>query len=129
MNNVQCYICEKICCIIIRNIKPYLGNVRIMTKSDFILRNGEEEYNLIDALKTDGKKIAKMLGVPPNRLHKTPHSESTTKQVLDAWFDHTEMLSKKEIYPPTWDGLEDLLNDIGKKEIAKEYFEFLVHVP
>lgn len=79
-------------------------------------------------------KIASVWMTVGNRLEIEPN-------ILDCWLDENPRNHKQSLwrvfrewldnaqddgeYPLTWNGLRQLLEDSGKKEIAKQYFLFL----
>ena len=45
--------------------------------------------------------------------------------VFKLWMENAVGLAHHTRYPLSWQGLNTLLEDIGKREVAKQYFEFL----
>ena len=49
-------------------------------------------------------------------------------RVFKHWLENAAGLPHHARYPLSWQGLNTLLEDIGKMEVAKQYFELLENV-
>ena len=94
-------------------------------------KNGRK-FNLEDRIAGNWKTIGLTLGIGYYKLdniesENDKHVERLRK-VLNVWLEDAGQLPHKGEYPLSWSGLNTLLEDSGKMEIAKQYFEFLNEV-
>lgn len=54
-----------------------------------------------------------------------PDDDERLMKVFSRWLENAAGLPYHARYPLSWQGLNNLLQDIGKVEVAKQYFEFL----
>ena len=97
----------------------YLGNKQAGTE----IRITKE---LADVWYTIGQK----LGVKKEKLEAVGESTDYTnderlKEVWNLWLNNTDELIYRKKYPPSWEGFRKLLKNIGKQNVAREFFEFL----
>lgn len=52
-------------------------------------------------------------------------NDRALSKVFNKWLSNAGGLPNNNEYPLSWQGLYNLLDDIGKIEVAKEYFAFL----
>lgn len=85
-------------------------------------------FNLTHELSSIWKNIGKQLGVKEGDLEDLKASSDSDVERLNKvwimWLDHSKELSSKT-YPPSWKGLQKLLEDLSRGDIAKQYFEFI----
>ena len=97
----------------------YLGNKQAGTE----VRITKE---LADVWYTIGQK----LGVKKEKLEAVGASTDYTnderlKRVWNLWLYNTDEPLNRKKYPPSWEGFRKLLKNIGKQNVAQEFFEFL----
>ena len=51
--------------------------------------------------------------------------EERVERVLKKWIENAANLADPERYAYSWDGLDNLLQDVGYGQVANEYFSFL----
>ena len=94
-----------------------------------INRTTGKSFNLADRVSGSWKMIGLRLGIEPDVLHSIEHNRVDDSDrlwnVLSRWLENAAGLPHCADYPLSWQGLNTLLEDIGKPEVAKQYFEFL----
>ena len=88
-----------------------------------------KSFNLAHHISRSWKKIGLQLGIELNKLESIERSrcddEETLMSIFKLWMENAVGLPHHARYPLSWQGLNTLLEDIGKREVAKQYFEFL----
>ena len=114
--------------------------VSAMTVKDLnALKNKRAEFNLSSELSLIWDTVGLQLEIKKSILQKFEATgKSKAEKMNMVWTEwlNTDYFPKislfgtfeKEKYPPTWEGLRSLLTDLGKGELAREYFEFIYKV-
>jgi hypothetical protein len=94
-----------------------------MALEDFqLLKPKEAEFCLTHHLSSTWEDIGTKLGLNLEPLRNSNiDDEEKLLRIWQVWFSKTEKLN----YYPTWYGLQLLLRNVGKEDVAKEYFDFL----
>ena len=75
------------------------------------------------------KAIGTRLGIASGILDSLEYDCKTNQQRLDfvlgRWFSNAGGLPNSAEYPLSWQGLCNLLESIGERSLAEEYFDFL----
>jgi hypothetical protein len=97
-----------------------------MAIEDFqLLTTKKAEFHLTRELSSIWDTIATKLGLDLHVQHLRNLSvgdEEKLHRIWQVWFSKTEEDLR---YYPTWDGLQLLLRNVGKEDVAKKYFDFL----
>ena len=92
----------------------------------------DKRFNLAHHISCYWKKIGLKLGMEYNQLEDIERNryddEERLMRVFSHWLENAAGLPHHACYPLSWQGLNTLLEDIGKMEVAKQYFEFLENV-
>ena len=88
-----------------------------------------KRFNLSDHISGSWKTIGLTLGMEFNVLTSIERNRYDDAErlmtVFKRWLENAAGLPHHARYPLSWQGLNTLLEDIGKMETAKQYFEFL----
>ena len=91
-----------------------------------------KRFNLAHHISSSWKKIGLKLGMEYNQLESIERNryddEERLMRIFKLWVENAAGLSHHARYPLSWQGLNTLLEDIGKMEVAKQYFEFLGNI-
>ena len=89
-------------------------------------------FNLANHISGSWKVLGLTLGMEFDLLgsigSKTPENTERLMTVFSRWLENAAGLPHHARYPLSWQGLNTLLEDVGKMEVAKQYFKFLNHV-
>ena len=88
-----------------------------------------KRFNLTNYISGSWKIIGLTLGMEFDLLgsigSRTPDNTERLMTVFSRWLENAAGLPHHSRYPLSWQGLNTLLEDIGKIEVTKQYFEFL----
>ena len=92
-----------------------------------------KRFNLVHHISSRWRKIGLKLGMEYNQLESIErrfryNDEEILMNVFKLWVENADGLPHHARYPLSWQGLYTLLENIGKMEVAKQYFEFLGNV-
>jgi hypothetical protein len=95
-----------------------------MTPGDLMhLKTEKKKFHLARELASFWETIGTQLGLDMQHLRNSNvDNEEKLNIIWQLWCSKTEKYLK---YDPSWDGLQLLLEDVGKEQIAKEYFDFI----
>jgi hypothetical protein len=86
-------------------------------------------FNLANHISASWKVIGLTLGMEPNRLtsieRKGYDDSERLMTVFSRWLENAAGLPHHADYPLSWQGLNTLLQNTERREVAKQYFEFL----
>ena len=89
----------------------------------------DKRFNLSNHISDCWKNIGLTLGMELGLLNSIGRNRYDDAErlltVFSRWLKNAAGLPHHARYPLSWQGLNTLLEDIGKTEVAKEYFEFL----
>ena len=89
----------------------------------------DKRFNLSNHISDSWKTIGLTLGMELGLLNSIGRSRYDDAErlmtVFSRWLENAAGLPHHSRYPLSWQGLNTLLEDIGKTEVAKQYFEFL----
>ena len=88
-----------------------------------------KRFNLSNHISDSWKTIGLTLGMELDLLNSIGRNRYDDAErlmmVFIRWLENAAGLPHHARYPLSWQGLNTLLKDIGKTEVAKQYFEFL----
>ena len=93
-------------------------------------RATEERFRLIQKITEEWRDMGINLGLEDiinNFRHLEP--EERVERVLKKWIENAANLADPKRYAYSWDGLDNLLQDVGYGQVANEYFSFLEKCP
>ena len=89
----------------------------------------DKRFNLSNHISDSWKTIGLTLGMELGLLNSIGRNRyddaDRLMTVFRRWLENAAGLPHHAGYPLSWQGLNTLLEDIGKTEVAKQYFEFL----
>ncbi len=94
-----------------------------------INRATDESFNLADRIGNCWNNIGLTLGIEHDVLEgirsNNGNNPERLQNVFNRWLGNAAGLPNHHLYPLSWQGLKTLLEDCQKKEVAKQYFEFI----
>ena len=98
-----------------------------------INREAGTRFNLADRIIASWRTIGLRLGLQLDVLDSIESNRVDNAKrllrVFGQWLENASQLPHHHDYPLSWQGLNTLLEDIGKLEVARQYFEFLDSMP
>jgi hypothetical protein len=92
-----------------------------------------KSFNLANHISASWRMIGLALGIEPNRLtsieRKGFNDTERLIAVFSRWLENAAGLPHYSDYPLSWQGLNTLLQDVEKIEVARQYFELLDGMP
>ena len=99
------------------------------TYGDLLLAKNSkgERFRLTNKIESVWRNIGTRLGIEDDKLDTFQESRNSDalRKVFTRWMDDAGQLPYFKSYPLSWQGLYNLLNDVGKSTDADAFFKFL----
>ena len=95
-----------------------------------VVRNAKgERFRLTSKIESVWKDIGTRLGIEDDKLdsfqEEKKNNANALRKVFMIWMHDAGRLPNVSSYPLSWQGLYNLLNDVGKSTDADAFFKFL----
>ena len=92
-------------------------------------RTTGEKFELLAKIAMYWESIGHRLGILHAKLMSIEDEQRTNigrvRSVLNIWISNASGLPNSEEFPLSWQGLWNILESIGKRDVAQEYFDFM----